>query len=442
MRDISAQAVHSRRPLTTAQQIVLSVYWLATSAHWSAILITLLPIQAESIGGAEFKGRTLGSILLFGALVSMVVAPFFGAWSDSVRTRWGRRKPFLVVGTICNVAGLLVMANIHAGPGALPIYIATFMWLQLFNNLATAPYTALLPDITPPEQRGSASGWMGLMSMLGTFVGGITGLLLPAIGGVPGAYLMLAAIMLVAMLITVFFVHEPPAPPAAPFQWGAALRGMLAPFRSRDFGWVFFTRFLVILGTFTVQEFIQFFMQDVVGGGSAQHTYTFFGIALANTAAAATSFFIIALLVGAVGSSLVAGKLSDRYGRKIMVYISGGLQALVVLVFALSGRFEVVVLLGVVFGVGYGAYRSVDWALITDVLPNKEEYAKDMGMWHIADTLPQILATPIAGALLDEFQRVGRSNGMPTLGYNVIFAMAFFYFLLGTALVRNVRGAR
>jgi hypothetical protein len=75
-------------------------------------------------------------------------------------------------------------------------------------------------------------------------------------------------------------------------------------------------------------------------------------------------------------------------------------------------------------------------------LPSEDDYAKDMGVWHVAMTLPQSIATPIAGLLLDNFQRVGQANGQPTLGYTVIFGIAFVYFLLGTVLVRQVRGAR
>lgn len=432
----------TRARLTTWQQMSISLYWFATSAHWAAILITLLPLQAEAIGGTDFKGRTLGTILLVGALVSMLVAPLFGAWSDRVRTRWGRRMPFLVVGTLFNVAGLLVLAFIPAAPSALLPYVLAFMWIELFNNLATAPYNALIPDIVPAEQRGSASGWMGLMSMFGTFVGGITGLLLPHIGGISGAYIGIAVVMLLGMLGTVLTVREPAPPVVKPFAWGPFLHGIAEPFASRDFTWVFFTRFLVILGTFTVQEFIQFYMKDVVAGGREIHNYLFFGVKLAEKAPEATSFFILALLIGAIASSLFAGRLSDRYGRKPMVYLSGGLQALVVLVFIFVGRFEVAVLMGIVFGLGYGAYRSVDWALATDVLPSEDDYAKDMGVWHVADTLPQVLATPIAGFVLDEFQQVGRATGQPTLGYSVIFAMAFVYFLLGTVFVRQVKGAR
>jgi MFS family permease len=183
-------------------------------------------------------------------------------------------------------------------------------------------------------------------------------------------------------------------------------------------------------------------MKDVIASGAATFDYTFFGIKLAGDAAGATSFFLLPLLLGAIISSLVAGVLSDRYGRKLMVYISGGLQAFVVAMFLFFSGFELAVLLGLVFGLGYGAYQAVDWALASDVLPSEDDYAKDMGVWHVSFTLPQVLAVPIGGILLDTFQRVGRGIDRPNLGYTVLFSLAFVYFVLGTVLVRQVKGAR
>ena len=435
--------IPAARPRMSAwQQAALSLYWFAINAHWTAILITLLPLQAEQIGAAEFKGTTLGLILAIGAFVSMIVAPLFGAWSDHVSTRIGQRKPFLIAGTIGNVLGLLALAIIPSTPSALVPYVLAFIWIELFNNLATAPYSGLIPHLVPVEQRGSASGWMGLMLMLGNFVGGITGLVLPLLGGISGAYIAIAVIMVIGMLGTVLTIWEPEPPPVSSFRWGVFLRGLFEPFRSHDFSWVFWTRFLVTLGTFTVQSFLLFYMKDVVAGGVERYNYSFFGLTLAQDAAAATSFFVLALLVGAILSSLAAGALSDRYGRKLMVYISGGLQALVVAVFIFDGNFELAVIMGIVFGLGYGAYQAVDWALASDVLPSADDYAKDMGIWHISFTLPQVLAVPIGGVLLDTFQRIGHQSDQPNLGYTVLFVLAFVYFVLGTMLVRQVRGAR
>jgi MFS family permease len=191
-----------------------------------------------------------------------------------------------------------------------------------------------------------------------------------------------------------------------------------------------------VMGTYTVQEFLQYYMRDVV------IDFRFFGNLLATNAESAVSFFVLPLLFGAIISSLAAGMLSDRFGRKAMVYISSALQAVVPITFIFFSSFNLVVLLGIVFGLGYGAYQAVDWALASDVLPSEDNYAKDMGVWHIAFTFPQVIATPIAGFLLDNFQVIGAQNGQPTLGYTVIFSLAAFYLILGTVLVRKLRKVR
>jgi MFS family permease len=421
--------------MSARRQALLSAYWFAVSAHWTAILVVLLPAQAQQLGGDAFKGRTLGLVLLAGAFVSMVVAPIFGAISDRVRWRLGRRRPFLIIGTLGNMLALLGLAYL-ARPQALWLYILAFMAVEFFNNVATAPYSALIPDVVPAAQRGAASGWLGLMTMLGNFLGGIMGLLLGSIGGITGAYWLLAAVMLIGMLITVFSVQEPEPPPLPPFAWGLFLRNIFSPFKSRDFTWVFSTRFLMVMGTFVVQEFLVYYLDDVV-----RAPFTILGLSMSE-AAQAVSFVILALLVGAILSSLVAGVISDRFGRKKIVYISGALQGVVVLVFLFTHSYPLAVVMGIVFGLGYGAYISVDWALATDVLPSMDDYARDMGVWHVALTLPQVIGTPVAGFLLDLGQGYGPRVGLPTLGYSLIFSLALLFFIFGTVFVSRIKGAR
>ena len=204
-----------------------------------------------------------------------------------------------------------------------------------------------------------------------------------------------------------------------------------------DFVWVFLTRFLITMGVYTVQEFLLFYLRDAVGD------FRLFGVQVAETAESAVSFFLITLLIGAIASTLVAGILSDKFGRKLMVYISGALQGLVALVLIPFHDFTLAVMLGVVFGLGFGAYQSVDWALASDVLPS-EDYAKDMGVWHVSQVLPQMIATPFAGFFLDAFQKIGKTPAVnqPTLGYTVIFLMSVVYFVLGTVFVTRIKKVR
>jgi MFS family permease len=423
------------------QQAMLSLYWFGTSAHWAAILLITLPRQAFLIGGDAVKGRTLGLVLLIGAFVSMVVAPLFGAMSDRMSTRWGRRRPWIVVGTLMNVIGIfgLIYFPRPNDLSSLPLFILAFMWVEFWNNVATAPFSALIPDIVPPDQRGSASGWYGLMNMLGNFAGGLSALVFTRNGetDLVAIYIFVAGALVFGMLGTVLFVKEPQVThPLPPFRLGQFLGAVLDPLRDHDFRWVFWTRFLMVMGTFTIQEFLQFFMRDVV------KDFSLFGRVVAQNAESAVSFFVLGLLVGAIASSLVAGILSDRFGRKFMVYTSSALQAIVPIVLIFFAPFGLVVGLGLVFGLGYGAYQAVDWALASDVLPSHEDYAKDMGVWHVAMTFPQVIATPIAGFLLDHFQVIGAQRGAPHLGYTVIFLLATLYLVFGTVMVRQIRKVR
>ena len=92
-----AEATPTHPRMSHFQQALLSLYWFGTSAHWAAILLIALPKQAFLIGGDAVKGQTLGLVLLIGAFVSMIVAPVFGALSDRTPTRWGRRRPWIVL---------------------------------------------------------------------------------------------------------------------------------------------------------------------------------------------------------------------------------------------------------------------------------------------------------------------------------------------------------
>jgi MFS family permease len=430
----------TRQRMSTFRQAMLSFFWFATNAHWTAILLVTMPSQIKSAVGNDVKGSALGLALGIGALISMLAAPVFGALSDRIHLPGGRRKPWVVIGTIGNVVGLFGLAFlIQPGhPESVTGWILAFLFVQLFNNIATAPYSALIPDLVPAEQRGSASGWMGLMTMLGTFVGGLTGLFMDLMGGITVVYYVLIGLMLLGMLVTLVGVKEPDVVITQTFNWSEFWRGLYNPFKHRDFTWVFLTRMLVTMGIYTVQEFLQYFMGDVVG---APFALPGLGV-VADSPEAAVSFFILPLLLGAIISSIVAGVLSDRYGRKVMVYIAGALMGVVALIYVFFHSFILVVLTGVVFGLGYGAYESVDWALASDVLPSMDDFAKDMGVWHVALVLPQVISTPIAGVLLDNFQAVGRVQNIPNLGYTVIFCVAVVYFIFGTVFVRQIKGVR
>jgi len=355
----SKSAVIDNRPrMTTMQQALLSFFWLATNVQWGVILIVTMPSQIKAAVGDSTKGVALGIALGIGAFISMLAAPAFGALSDRIKLPGGRRKPWVVIGTVGNVIALFGLAYLIKpdDPNSVIWWTVAFGFVELFNNIATAPYSALIPDLVRTDQRGSASGWMGLMTILGTFLGGVIGFL-PL--GITVDYYMVMLFLIIGAVITVFYVHEPKEITIRPFTWPDFLRGLISPFKNSDFTWVFMTRMLVTMGIFTIQEFLQYYLGDVIGASN----FVLPGIGkVADTPESAVSLFLILLLVGAIISTLAAGVLSDRYGRKIMVYLAGGIMGAVALTFVFFHSFLLAVLMGVVFGLGYGAYESVDWA--------------------------------------------------------------------------------
>ena len=480
--------------LRWAQILAISIFYFALNFHWSALGIIILPSQVFKIAGNTTKGIALAYVLVPGAFVSLFANPLFGMLSDRTHGRlaaWGRRRPYILFGTLVNVLGLVWMAASRD----IPTLALAYVLVQFSSNAAQAPFHALLPDIVAEEQRGLASGVMGLLAIAGSIGGVITAGLLVAASkplseyqqGLWLAYSIIIAVLVALMLVTLISVRErmdasdqleaqdasleqrprliqkiPRSTVinvlstlvAAAVVWGmmalwnglhgGGLRissdfqqvilevvitiGLLRlfdfnPRRDPDFAWVLLTRLVIMLGAFTIQAYFQYYMRDVVGASNPEQQ--------------TTSFVIIVSLTSLV-SALAAGWLSDRFGRKRMVYFSGGFMALVGLVFVITHSLVIVLAVGAIFGLGYGAYQSVDWALVVDVLPSHKNYARDMGIWNVSLSLPQVIAPVIGGPIIDSFTRSGNSAA----GYQVIFIMAIVYCLIGTVTVRYIKGVK
>ena len=151
---------------------------------------------------------------------------------------------------------------------------------------------------------------------------------------------------------------------------------------------------------------------------------------------------IFLLTLTATISTFFAGYASDRIGRKRMVYIAGSFMAVVGAVFILAsylvpgGVLGLAYISAAIFGVGYGAYIAVDWALVADTLPSETTFARDMGVWNIALTLPQVFAVVFGGWLL----ALGVLLRQPTFGYTLLFVWFVVFCVLGTVTVRYIRG--
>ena len=149
-----------------------------------------------------------------------------------------------------------------------------------------------------------------------------------------------------------------------------------------------------------------------------------------------TSGLLCIIVIGGGGCGFICGILSDKYNRrKIFVYFSGVFISIATFMLMFSKSFTACGIAAFVFGVGFGSFAAVDMAMVVEALPSEENAATDMGVWHTSLTLPQMIATPIAGVVLDN---VKKSEGAHA-GYVAVFGIAIAYFLLGTCLIHKIK---
>lgn len=210
----------------------------------------------------------------------------------------------------------------------------SFLCLSIANNMILAPYSALVPDIVTVEQRGTASGWLGGMSIAGYLAAGALSYKIDNLG-ILGAYLVMIVIHGASMVVTCYCIDEvPQTTVVSPHGFFSRTSSFMTPMRSHDFRVVFFTRFLMQMGILTVQEYLQWYLGEAIG----KDNFIVSGSKVADSETQAVAILFIPVLLGAFISALASGVISDRYGgaRKKIVYVSGALMALACVFFAVT----------------------------------------------------------------------------------------------------------
>jgi MFS family permease len=411
-------AVSNPHHLSLGENLALSFFWFTSNMQWTALIIIVVPQVVLHMVGSGHSGTAMSWLTASGAFIASIVQPLFGALSDRSRNKAGRRRPMMMVGVAGTALTLAVMGMTHR----FALFLTLYLILQLFANLASAPYQALIPDVVEQAQRGVASGYMGLMSQV-AIIGGV---LVPTFLDTRMTFLVLAVLQLLGLLVTVLGVSEVPLRDTPP-KWDSKkfLKAFwISPRNHGDWWWVFGTRLLVMLGFSTLEYYLYYYLHFV------QH--------LANPTPVLDQA-LIAVTAASLLSVLTAGWLSDRLGRRrVMVIVGGLVMGLAALGFVFTHSITLVLAAAGVFGLGYGTYLSTDWALAVDVLPQGHDAAKDMGLWSISQTVAQTIATLVAGLFL----AAAVVHWGNALAYRALFVITFVYFLGGSVLVLRVRNVR
>ena len=414
----------SAHPLRAWNYLTLNAYWFALSFLWNSMGPILLPTLVPMLVPESQKGSALGILTALGLIIAIIVQPAAGAWTDGRTTRWGKRRPYIVGGTLFDVVFLLLMAF----SGSYIVLLVGYLLLQTSSNIAHGPYQGYIPELVPEAKRGAASGVARFLEIVGIIVTSLVVGNWVGQGQIVLAFVAIIFFLLFTMVITALFVTEVPfdgagTPSTTPAKTAGSAQNtspLHMIFYSRDFFLWLVSRLLILLGSNLVRNYALYFLKDVLG--------------LSNPAKEVGNLLAI-IAVAIVVVVYPAGALSDRIGRKWLIVASGVLGAIGAVMLMTATTLTMVLIDGAIIGVSIGIFLSVNWAWATDLIP-AEESGRFLGISNLATAGSGVLAG-VGGLMLDFFNAQS-----PNLGYTALYLTAAICYVLGTVVAMTVKETR
>ncbi|MET9468455.1 MFS transporter [Streptomyces sp. NPDC006544] len=398
----------------------IALYVLANTGLFIPMQVPSTFLMPEQIAQIDPAGK-VGSyawVSMVGAISGIVIAPLAGALCDRTTGRFGRRRPWMLAGSLACTAALiftgLQTTVVGIALGSL-VLSAAFM-------IIGAGIAPVVPDRVPAAQRGVVLGWATVPQAGGMIAGG---LLLGLVAGFSAQYVLMAAFPLLIALFAVV-MRDPPLPSdhREPFSLRTFLDGYrISPRAHPDFVWAMSSRFIMGLGYGLGTLYMPYFLDDVL-----HYEQLFPGQSTEDGLLIVVGVNCLAT----VSTVVLSGWLSDKLGkRRMLVFIGGATMAVAAIPLALSPTWTMTLVAAVILGLGFGVYLAVDTALVTEVLPASEDRGKDMALANLMTSLPYVLVPPLASVALGDLG-----------GYRSLFLCSAAMSALGAALVWKVRSVR
>jgi MFS family permease len=461
--------------------LTINIYWLGlTTASQANGLIQ--PLLIQRFVREEQQGTAYGSLRLYTLMAALLVQALAGMLSDRSTSRWGRRRPFILIGTLFNIVCLVA---IGASPGYWFLFGVAVL-SQIASNIAHGAEQGLIPDLVPEDRRGLFSGVKSVMDLLPVIIVAFTIGRLIAAGRMWAGIVVEVGILFLAMAITMLVREEPLRESPERMNWepfgrlvgmtvvflvvilglgktvqwigrlfsGASslsvllivmgVAGLLAMAiavvvgvwasvrisigsegarRSPSFSWWVVNRLAFLVGTANLSTFAVYFLQARLGIKGEE-------------AAGPASQLMMVVGVLILLCALPSGWLADRIGRKRLVWLSGVVAAIGTLVLVASPNMAVIYVGGCLVGAATGTFFTANWALGTDIVP-KEEAGRYLGISNLAGAGAGAVGAYIGGPIADYFTI--RAPQSPAIGYLLIFAIYGALFLLSSLVLVRVR---
>jgi len=465
----------------------INLFWLGLNIRNTAVGTIFMPFLVDIYAPADWKNTALSLMRTAGLIIAILIQPAAGLISDRSSSRFGRRRPFILMGALLD---LVFLAAIGLSWNYWSLLVAVLL-IQFSANISHGPLQGLIPDVVPEDQRGRASAVKAIFELLPLVLVGFSIAPLVGAGHLGWAIIATGAGLLITALVTIFWVKETPLKqkPDIPF-WPPMLRvlGMLAGILLGALAglvggglvggmaglvvWLFAGKATAMLVGVGVGGAIAMIVAVVVGvwagalttiGHEARRHSAFiwwivnrllFLAAITSLQGFALYFLMYAFnitreqatsltgnLIYMVGiftllSALPAGWLADRIGQKLLVGVSGLLAAVgcaLLLGTIWVPNLSLIYAAGLILGIGTGLFMTANWAMGTNLVP-PEEAGRYLGISNLAGAGAGMIGSGIGGPVADYL-----NLSTPGLGYFAIFAAYVVLFVLSTVSLRFIR---
>lgn len=409
-----------KQKLSFTNLISINAYSFGLSFLWNTLHPIVLPAMLLSYVPETSKNTWLGLLTFLGLVLAMLVQPLSGAFSDRSHSRWGRRTPFIALGTILDVCVLLCIAAANSLVGIFFGYIT----LQVASNIAQGPMQALIPDIVPERQKGLASGIKNFMDVFGVVCASVLAgfLLAPDGSGTYRIFLVVIGILCITAAVTIFAARERKKSmgtesPSA----GFSVREVFSFDRktNRPFSNLLVSRFIFLLGVYGIQTFAQYFIRDVL---------------VVENPVEATGSLMIVIACALVAFVLISGWLSDRTGPERMMNAAMLITATGGLALVFVQQMTMLMVVAAFIGAGMGLYLTSNWTMAVKLAP-ADQAGKFLGLTNLATAGASALGK-LEGPLID---LLNRCKPGAFWGYRFLFCFCFVCSLISFFVFQSLK---
>jgi MFS family permease len=469
----------AQKPLHWYDAITINIYYFALTLRSQTLTPLIVPLLVQQFVGDETKGTSYGNLRLVSLMVALLVQSVAGMLSDHNTSRLGRRRPFILVSTVLEIIAFLGVGWIAGSMDGMSGYWALFVVIvfsMIFSNIGHGAAQGLIPDLVPPSQRGRYSGIKAFFELpLPLIFVAFTISRMVTAGNLWAAILAMIAVFVVATVLTMMVRETPLKQPAKPMDWTGILRlvamtglftvvivsigmgvrwlvpyllalkgslslvlvgvagvtgmllavalGVIASVRISlgkeagkrpSFTWWVINRLAFLVGANNLASFVLYFIQER------------FPELQGKAAAQPASLLMMVVGVAILVISIPSGWLTDKFGAKRILLVSGLMATVGTVVVIMSRTMPVMFVGGVLIGLATGAFFSSNWALGTSIVP-KEEAGRWLGISNLAGAGAGAVGAFIGGPIGDG------------AGYVLLMGLYGFLFLFSTLALIKIK---